>query len=451
MKIETFAFDKKPENRTKDVDGRLHIASSNISKATVNPYKGEEIPDWEKLGLDPQKIYQLLRHPDELKKAAPTFNKIQLLRRHIAVSADDPKKDDVVGTTGENARFEDPYLINSLAVWDAEAIAGIESEEQEQLSCSYRYVADMTPGEYQGLRFDGVMRDIVANHVALVSAGRAGADVVVGDQALDRRPMALTSRKALLVRGALAAYVTPKLASGQRLAFDSILGDVNRANYRAKKPAILAAIKPRLAADADMEDIHKLLDSLDDENDGAEDEDDMDADDEEPDDEREEREDAEDAAGYMKMGAKDRKAWDAAWAKDRPARDAKRGRDSEPGGEKKEGAMDKKAMDAAIETAVKAATTTAIARVNAIRDAEREVRPFVGDIVVAMDSADAVRKFALETLGVNVEGVHPSAYSAILALQPKPDGRRTQTPKFAHDAAMAANELFPDAARIGQA
>jgi hypothetical protein len=43
----------------------------------------------------------------------------------------------------------------------------------------------MTPGvSPQGEKYDGVMRDIVGNHVALVKEGRAGADVVVGDSKL---------------------------------------------------------------------------------------------------------------------------------------------------------------------------------------------------------------------------------------------------------------------------
>ena len=60
-------------------------------------------------------------------------------------------------------------------------VVGIESDEQRELSAAYRYRADMTPGTYQGARYDGVMRDIRANHVALVATGRAGSDVVVGD------------------------------------------------------------------------------------------------------------------------------------------------------------------------------------------------------------------------------------------------------------------------------
>ena len=78
-----------------------------------------------------------------------------------------------------------PYLTASLAVWDAEAIRLIESEAQSELSCGYYFIADMTPGvTADGVPFSGTMRSLSANHVALVSRGRAGSDVSVADQSL---------------------------------------------------------------------------------------------------------------------------------------------------------------------------------------------------------------------------------------------------------------------------
>jgi Uncharacterized protein conserved in bacteria (DUF2213) len=65
------AFDRASV-RTYDRDGRLHVETSNISKAAVNPYIGREIPDYKALGLDPDRVYQLLRDPDELAEAAPS-------------------------------------------------------------------------------------------------------------------------------------------------------------------------------------------------------------------------------------------------------------------------------------------------------------------------------------------------------------------------------------------
>lgn len=178
-----FAFDKATTVRSYDRDGRLHVAATNISKAAVNPYLGREIPDWETLGLNPDKIYKLLRDPQELAKAAPTFNNLPLLSRHVAVTADAHQPELVIGSTGTDAEFSAPYLGNSLVIWAKGGIDAVESEAQKELSSAYRYRADMTPGVFEGERYDGVMRDIVGNHVAIVREGRAGSDVVVSDHA----------------------------------------------------------------------------------------------------------------------------------------------------------------------------------------------------------------------------------------------------------------------------
>src|SRR5215475_3288873 len=68
------AFDRGSA-RSYDAEGRLHVHTTNISKANVCPYIGREIPNSEALGLDPDKVYRLLRHPDELRAAAPSFNR----------------------------------------------------------------------------------------------------------------------------------------------------------------------------------------------------------------------------------------------------------------------------------------------------------------------------------------------------------------------------------------
>ena len=66
-------------------------------------------------------------------------------------------------------------------MWGKEGIDDIESKEKVELSASYRYRADMTPGEFEGEAYDGVIRDIRGNHVATVPEGRAGPDVLVAD------------------------------------------------------------------------------------------------------------------------------------------------------------------------------------------------------------------------------------------------------------------------------
>jgi hypothetical protein len=181
----TIALDRASA-RSYDADGRLHVASTPISKGNVCEYLGREIPGADTMGLDPNKRYKLWRHPGELKRAASSFNNLPVLTRHVPVTANDHQPNLVIGSTGTDAKMEGPHLKNSMVFWAKDAIEDIESDERNELSSAYRYTADMTPGRTpEGEAYDGVMRDIVGNHVALVKNGRAGPDVMVADSAED--------------------------------------------------------------------------------------------------------------------------------------------------------------------------------------------------------------------------------------------------------------------------
>ena len=263
--------------RRYDKEGRLHVELTPISKANICPYFGREIPGGFALGLEPDRIYQMLRAPDELAKGAQSSNNIQLLETHIGVTARDPKKQETVGSTGTDAVFDAPYLKNSLVIWDKAAIDLIESDRKKELSCSYSYVADMTPGTYLGLKYDGIMRDIAFNHVALVKDGRAGADVLVEDslplllkRSLVRMPNNVklaTSRKALVARGALVAFISPKLANDAQIDYSKILKGITAENWVENRPVLLSRIKiatnGKLANDEDLEGMDGVLKMLD--------------------------------------------------------------------------------------------------------------------------------------------------------------------------------------------
>lgn len=461
------AFDRLSA-RQKDVDGRLHVTGAHISKATVNGYRGNEIPGYEALGLDPTRVYQLLRAPDELAKAASTFAGVQILSTHEGVDATShEKKKLVAGAVGTDVVFNDPYLDATLTFWWQPDIDDIESGSKCQLSCAYRYDPDMTPGEYQGLRYDGVMRNLKANHLALVPAGRAGPDVMVADSLEGFMPDPLTSRKALMVRGAIAAHVGPLLRSGSRLAYDAILADVTRETWAGQKPKVIQTVitraMPMLAQDAKLDaDALKLaLDKADEDEDGAEDDDleAMDAEASEEEREEEKKARADDRKGGM--GAKDRKkAMDARkGARDaKRAKDAKKAKDGEKKAEESEKeeaedarrAKDKKAMDAAISEEVTKAEQKIVARMTGVAQAREDVRPWIGNVAIAMDSAPAVYKLALDHLKVDLDGVPESAYGAVLKTQPKPGAR---TAELAMDAAVTGtlDAKFPSLNRIGMA
>lgn len=429
LEHDRLAFDRATV-RTMDVDGRLHVEVSNISKAAVNPYLGSEIPGAEQLGLDQNRIYQLLRDPAELEKAAPTFNNIPLLNQHIPVSADDHQPDAVVGATGSDAEFIAPFLRNSLVVWESVAIAGINSRQQCELSAAYRYVPVMTPGVFEGQAYDGIMTQIIGNHVALVEVGRAGSDVVVGDSNpfnLEIFDMKKASRKAIAVRAVLGAYLRPKLAQDAAIGdLGALVRDVRAATQEQDLARIsrdvLKACAGKLAADMEMEpkELHGMMkaaaDDVPDEEIEAMDED-------------EKRDDETQEEYEKRMKEKAEKT-----AKDE---------ESEEDEEKAKKENDTKAMDAAISAAVAKTEKATILRMNAIRQAEKDVAPFVGE-VAAQDSAEAVYRIALDAAGVDLEGVHPSAFRAIIKNLPIPG---SAPKKIAQDSASNDDflKIFPTA------
>lgn len=376
--------------RRTDADGHLHVEMTNISKANVCPYYGREIPDHVALGLDPNRVYRLYRDPAELKTAADSFAGKPLLLHHIPVTADEPATELVVGTIGTDVAFDGTYLRAPISVWTREAIEVVESGEQRELSCGYRYRADMTPGRTPaGVAYDGVMRDIKGNHVALVAEGRAGPDVVVADHV----PQGFSKMKFPKLVAALASLFGTPPAAEQLVALDAAL-------------------------DADLDD-KAAMDALTDEDRAA----------------------ACDAFATKEGKEKDKLTdEDKAEAYKRAAADKKgKAKDKSPAAP--EGAADaasvQLAVDAAVAEAIKDkvtkadadrlaldAATAARAEVHALYGARKAVEPTVG--IVALDSAEQVYRFALDHLKVEHKDIPATALPALYeasaktAAQPAP-------------------------------
>lgn len=628
--------------RDKDQDGRLHIKRSHISKATVNPYYGKEIPNFEALGLQADKKYMLLRDPEELAKGAATFNNVPILSQHVPLTSKTHDSDLVIGSTGTDAVYEHPYLDNSLVFWPQAAIDAIEDDEIRQLSCCYHYDPDMTPGEYEGQKYDGVMRNIRGNHVALVPEGRAGADVMVMDAmpkpkfALDALPrfeegkhkrdhgkftsgggssaagahrhsgvlashgfsagrqlgggphgsstmhshpekgtvhllpnggwhhqlangarsgqsaaglhkslseptgrfkitknglephegvqykpgeveaarakfhsstktkdaaLAGDSKEkdmtavrlspgARLAKGALIAYLMPKLAADANIAVTPLLAGINGKNFKEKRgllaTRVKTAVKGKLAADADVDDIADMLESVEDLCRGEE------SLDEEPagnansavppylDRDRDRDNDgardnvpglSDEAKQFLqsKLSPEDydmlcqmheKPAGDednddndegevhhvgAEAGEEEPDvvvvnKDRRFARDEPPDFEGKPKLVTKEAMDAAIQAAATATEQRVRNQMRSIADAHAEVKPYVGDIShMAFDSAEGVYRHTLKMMGVDgADTIHESALKTILGMQRKTAKKSTPASPLASDAVATA-------------
>jgi hypothetical protein len=325
---------------------------------------------------------------------------------HVAVSADQPQKFLRVGTVGK-VWWSAPYLKAQLAIWDAEAITAVESGKQKELSCGYRYVADMSPGTSpEGEAYDGVMRGLQCNHVALVETGRAGHDVFVTDEL----PQDFTIMKI----AALVKALGPVLATDAKPAdVEALVKTVIAQDKKAKDGAgeglgakTLEEKDQPKAQDADKND--KVEGGDPEGSNDADMDDEVDADDEFPE--------------SPESGAK------------KPAAD-KKGKDK---------AMDKKAMDAAISAGVKAA----IGAQNDLQAARKAVEPIVG--VTAFDSAGDTYKAALTKLGITVDGVPAEAFGAILRTHLAAAAGSVAKPALATDSAGVKSlvEYFPNFNRV---
>ena len=359
--------------RTFDENGYLHVSTSNITKEQVVPYVGDTIPGWQELGLKPKAIYQIYRPADEIEKAVDTFNGLPLSLDHWEMDAANMPKDKIVGSLGTDAAFDAPYLTNSLTVTDADAIKRINSGEFRDLSAGYLCDVEMQDGIFDGKHYDGRMKNIRGNHVALVREGRAGHDVRVADSALKGgENMGDNAWKTLFfdLTKALEGGDTVEEIKKEEVIEESAPDMTNTA------PAVEAA--PEVDT-KDEEPVDVLADEL---------------------------REAMKAAGLDPEDKAAQKAFMAGIAYGKPADDAK---DEAP------------TEDKCKDTATDAAPVFDKAMAAALYTAAEEVAPYVGKISnpFAFDSAADIYKKALDAKGVEVEGVDPSAFGAMVKMLTK--------------------------------
>lgn len=377
--------------RSHDPFGRMKVEWTNISKANVCPYLGREIPNWKTLGLDENKVYKLWRHPDELAKAAKTFDMVPVLDEHIVADAANPQKDYIAGTTGSGTRFVYPYLQTPMAFWVGDSIDDVKSRRKRQLSCGYGYRADMTAGVTpEGVAHDGIMRDIMANHVTIVREGRAGPDVLVADEQPDFLETFTMKRQAVVeaVAAALAGVtLTPEQTVALDTALDTVIGPLE----------VKAAADAKMAANAEAKDALKKMVHGKSCDCGA--------------------------PGCGKAPGQDGNVGNI---------DPATGRAPEGGAPNPAAAKDQKVDTVTKDEATKLAKDAADAAVASALAAERSLvaaRADVADVVgtVALDSAEAVYRSALKTEKVDgADTIHASALPTVWAIHKAGKSARAQ-------------------------
>jgi len=179
-------YDSQQESesaREIDINGFIEIKGNPISKVGVFPYSGAQIDG----SLEPDKIYSIYRPEEELsnEETIESFKLLPFTDDHAMLGTADEgmmpaEKKGVHGVIGENVYFDDGYLKGNIKIF-SEKLANLINEGKRELSIGYRCLYDMTPGVFNGERYDGIQRSIRGNHLALVDEGRSGHDVSVLD------------------------------------------------------------------------------------------------------------------------------------------------------------------------------------------------------------------------------------------------------------------------------
>lgn len=191
-------IDFAPSKRTITPEGYL-TAPAKISRTGIQVYTARE------LGLDggdnPVRLY---RPPSEV------FSRDSLASFEGRPITNDHPPDDVsaatwsgvaVGDFHDVARADDTHVGARLIVRDLNAVQDVQAGKSE-LSCGYSFALDMTPGTTpEGEAYDGIQRDIIGNHLAIVRAGRAGSQVRIADSTNERTTMGSTIEAEFLAQG----------------------------------------------------------------------------------------------------------------------------------------------------------------------------------------------------------------------------------------------------------
>lgn len=171
------------------LDGPARITREGHLLATARVARANNIQDYlpTELGLPPKadgKPYRIFRPADEVFARDAVQS-----AAHRPITVDHPAEDVsaanwkrlAVGDTGGEVLRDGEFLRLPIMVMDADGVAAATTTHQE-FSLGYKAELDMTPGSFGDQAYDGSMKDIRINHLALCRAARGGAELRIVDE-----------------------------------------------------------------------------------------------------------------------------------------------------------------------------------------------------------------------------------------------------------------------------
>jgi|GEM_PF-4889325 len=170
QKNDNFEIKVDASNIEKLPNGSIRFPAS-ITRSGIFPYRDQ------KTG----KIYQQLRSPEEVFKpdSIATLRTAPITSEHPdehQINTSNYKKY-AKGALSDVITQNNDTLDTFITINDAQLIEDILSGKRQEISCGYHCQEMDQSGEYQGVKYDSIQKNIIYNHVAVVKRGRAGRNI----------------------------------------------------------------------------------------------------------------------------------------------------------------------------------------------------------------------------------------------------------------------------------
>jgi hypothetical protein len=171
--------DDAPITRTRLTKEGYLVADVRAARTGIYLYRGDEVD------MPTMDVVRVYRPPETVfsKETLKSFTSLDVTNEHPSELVDSKNwKKHAVGHTGEDVARDGEYVRVSLILRD-QAIIDMVKTGKRGLSFGYTCDVEPTPGKTKdGEEYDAVQTNLVGNHLAVVSLGRAGSECRIQDQ-----------------------------------------------------------------------------------------------------------------------------------------------------------------------------------------------------------------------------------------------------------------------------
>lgn len=187
-------FNDTETHREQDHNGYLLIKDNPITRAGVFQYKGSSLP-----GADPNRIYSVYRPLEELADpdTLASFTGLPIVDEHEMLGDRydrSPEQRGVHGSILETVKLIGNDVVANLRIWSRTLKSLIDSGKKG-LSLGYNCKFEKISGVFENMPYDYIQRNIRGNHLALVTQGRSGTEVLDKHDVFDHFDLALDTKE----------------------------------------------------------------------------------------------------------------------------------------------------------------------------------------------------------------------------------------------------------------